>query len=128
MAVHDLESHLGNESPLAALYATDAWVLLLGVGYDACSALHLAEYRLDEPSPTRPYSCYVVDSGQRVLRQFMAIDLDDSDFSLLGMDFEASHPVARAGVGDAQARAMSLRAAVDFAIGWMNQNRKAERP
>lgn len=128
MAVHELESHLGNESPLGALYETDASILLLGVGYDACSALHLAEYRLDGPPPLRSYSCYVVDSGVRALREFTAIDLDDSDFPVLGMDFEASRPVGRAIVGDAQARSMSLRDAVDFAIGWMNHHRKAGQP
>src|SRR5215813_11026393 len=41
MARHDLDSELGEASPLATLEAAAAWVLLLGVGYDRCTAFHL---------------------------------------------------------------------------------------
>ena len=53
MADHRLESHLGEYSPLAKLYRMEASVLLLGVGYQVCSAFHLAEYRYVESPPTR---------------------------------------------------------------------------
>ena len=45
-SVHDLDCHLGDRSPLGWLYAADAAILLLGVDYSACTAFHLAEYRL----------------------------------------------------------------------------------
>jgi aminoglycoside 3-N-acetyltransferase len=35
----------GEASPLARLYDLDAWVLLLGVGYQRNTCFHLAEYR-----------------------------------------------------------------------------------
>ena len=50
-SVHDLECHLGERSPLGWLYERNAAILLLGVGYSACTAFHLAEYRLSgEPA------------------------------------------------------------------------------
>lgn len=40
-----LEDPFGNDSPLGRLYERDAQILLLGVGFDCCTALHLAERR-----------------------------------------------------------------------------------
>lgn len=124
MAGHRLETHLGENSPLGALYAADASILLLGVGYDACSALHLAEYRLKKPKPPHSYTCYVVEAGQRVQKEFTAIHLDDSDFKALGKELEVGIGVPRHTVGDATARLLSMRAAVDFAVDWMNHSRR----
>ncbi|SCF48589.1 aminoglycoside 3-N-acetyltransferase [Micromonospora matsumotoense] len=56
---HDLDCHLGDRSPLGALYAADALVLLLGVDWSVCTAFHLAEYRCRRPAPRRAYRCYV---------------------------------------------------------------------
>jgi aminoglycoside 3-N-acetyltransferase len=36
---------------MGELYAADGQILLLGLGYEACTALHLAEYRLPVPPP-----------------------------------------------------------------------------
>src|SRR5690348_4013758 len=44
MAGHTLVSQLGEHSPLARLAEVQAKVLLVGVGYDKCTAFHLAEY------------------------------------------------------------------------------------
>jgi aminoglycoside 3-N-acetyltransferase len=41
MERHHLDCHLGEESPLGALYDADASILLLGVGYASCTAFHL---------------------------------------------------------------------------------------
>jgi aminoglycoside N3'-acetyltransferase len=54
--------HLGERSPLGWLYAADAAILLLGVGYDACTAFHLAEYRRPSTRPQK-YHCFVADGG-----------------------------------------------------------------
>ena len=59
MAGHRVSCHLGEASPLAKLYERDALILMLGVGYRACSAFHLAEYRYRERPPRRVYSCVV---------------------------------------------------------------------
>lgn len=44
MSGHRLNCHLGESSPLGRLYEAGAWVLLLGIGYEACTCFHLAEY------------------------------------------------------------------------------------
>lgn len=123
VAVHDLTSHLGPRSPIGALYAADATILLAGVGYDACTALHLAEYRLERP-PTQRYRCYVDEGGRRRRLEFVTIYLDDSDFVELGASLDHEPFVRHGTVGNAPARIMPIRAAVDFAEEWMRKHRQ----
>ncbi|MBM0234524.1 AAC(3) family N-acetyltransferase [Micromonospora sp. STR1_7] len=122
---HALTCHLGERSPVGRLYAADGQVLLLGVGFEACSALHLAEYRLPAP-PEREYRCFRVADGRRVRLDFRAVDLDDRDFSELGAALGGAALVRRGQVGRSGAHLLSARAAVDFAVGWLATNRLAD--
>jgi aminoglycoside 3-N-acetyltransferase len=45
VADHSLDDDPGEGSPLARVYDLDGQVLLLGVGHDNNTSLHLAEYR-----------------------------------------------------------------------------------
>ncbi|WP_433394451.1 aminoglycoside N(3)-acetyltransferase [Micromonospora sp. KLBMP9576] len=124
-AVHDLDCHLGERSPLGALYAADAVVLLIGVDWSVCTAFHLAEYRLRRPPADRAYRCYVLDrAGRRVRRDFRAPDVHDADFALIGRALTDAGPVRTGRVGDADCRLVALRVAVDFARGWMDEHRR----
>lgn len=130
MSVHDLDCHLGDRSPLGWLYAADAAILLLGVEYTACTAFHLAEYRLPWNPPVQVYHCFITEEGKRVKREFLAPVLDDSDFALLGAEFEAVTPVdlRQGSVGSVTGRVMPLRAAVDFGVGWLTIQRRRTCP
>lgn len=117
---HAVTCHLGEESPMARLEELDASVLLLGVGFERCSAFHLAEYRLPNPR-RRSYSCVVQDptSSARWL-SYQDVVLDDHDFGNLGADFEEESLVVHTGlIGAATARLFPLRAAVEFAQVWL---------
>ena len=129
-SVHDLDCHLGDRSPLGWLYAVDAAVLLLGVGYSVCTAFHLAEYHLPRPLPVQEYHCFTAEEGGRVERTFNAVALDDSDFAQLGAGLEAISPAAlRQGrVGSGTGRVISLRAAVDFGVTWLTIHRRRPCP
>lgn len=123
-SAHRPDCHLGEQSPLARLYELDAQVLLLGTGYDRCTAFHLAEYRVPA-APYRSYSCVIADGGARTWWSYRDVVLDDSDFAVLGADFERAEPGAvRVGeVGEAHCRLLGFADAVDFAQGWMPEHR-----
>ncbi|NUR43569.1 MAG: AAC(3) family N-acetyltransferase [Streptomyces sp.] len=121
---HALDCLLGERSPLGRLYEEEAYVLLLGVGYETCSAFHLAEYRRPRP-PRRRYDCRVLtDDGPR-WRGYVDVDLDDSDFGVLGRDLEAAADAAivRGRIGTADSRLFPLRWAVDAAGDWLAEHR-----
>jgi len=127
---HDLDCRLGERSPLARLYDAGAWVLLLGVGHQNDTSLHLAEHRADYPSKR------FIDEGAPVLlngrREWAIIhdlDYDDEDFPRIGEAFERETGLARVGqVGRGLARLLPMRPLVDFAVGWMEAHRRPLGP
>ncbi|WP_369220755.1 aminoglycoside N(3)-acetyltransferase [Streptomyces sp. R39] len=122
---HHLDCHLGKHSPLARLYDMRAQVLLLGVGFDRCTAFHLGEYRVMDP-PRRTYRCVIRKDGMRQWWEYEDVALDDSDFGRLGEDFErvsASGAVRKGRVGSASCRLLSFVDAVDYAQSWFLERR-----
>lgn len=123
MKDHKIDCHLGEESPLGKLYTAGTWVLLLGVGYSACTALHLAEYRYLPSPPQRTYRCVIRYRGHRQWRSYSDVVLDDSDFEAIGEDLDKNINVHRGYVGNAECRLMPMRLVVDTAANWMREHR-----
>ena len=113
-AGHELGCHLGESSPLGWLYQVRGAVLLLGVGYGACTALHLAEYRLPGHR-RRDYQCFIVTDGVRRAREFTDAELVDSDFEAMGGLIDGESFVRHGQVGAAYCRLFPIRDIVDFA-------------
>jgi aminoglycoside 3-N-acetyltransferase len=123
-ARHDLDSELGEASPLAAVEAAAGQVLLLGVGYDRCTAFHLAEYRRDGPLPRQEQFCPVLTAEGRRWVTYSGVALDASDFTRLGADFERdTGSVVIGRVGAAVARLLPVRGAVAYARRWQATHR-----
>ncbi|GGK72193.1 aminoglycoside N(3)-acetyltransferase [Mangrovihabitans endophyticus] len=131
MAVHDLRSLLGDRSPLAALERADARVLLLGVGFDKCTAFHLAESRIPD-LPIIELTAVIRTARGREWVRYETAGLSDHDFGDLGADFEFASIVdgflRQETVGAATGRLFPLRAAVRFARDWLAPRRHAHRP
>ncbi len=126
-ADHSLDFGLGEQSPLARIYELDGRVLLLGVGHDSNTSLHLAEYRADYPGRKLALqgSPVMVD-GCRVWRVLQDFNIDSDDFAAIGADFAAVDGNVRRGpVGEGEAQLMSQRRLVDFGVRWMETQRKA---
>jgi aminoglycoside 3-N-acetyltransferase len=121
MARHDLDCQFGEESPLAALEAVDARVLLLGVGFDVCTAFHLAEYRV--PTPKTEHSGAVLTERGREWVTYTDVATNSDDFGELGAAYEPAATIRRGQVGGADARLFPVREAVAFATGWLRDNR-----
>lgn len=121
---HQPNCHFGESSPLAKLYEQDASVLLLGVGFNTCTAFHLAEYRYTAHPPLQTYSCVVMSKGKRRWLTYQDVVLDDEEFEIIGkyLDDEIKKPPGN--VGGAESRIMPLRYAVDFAREWMVTHRR----
>jgi aminoglycoside 3-N-acetyltransferase len=121
---HRPDCHLGEDSPLARLYELGARILLLGTGYDRCTAFHLGEYRMARP-PRRTYRCVIRRDGEPCWWSYEDVALDDGDFGALGADLERDRPgaVRRGVVGAADCRLLDLVEAVDYARGWLERNR-----
>jgi aminoglycoside 3-N-acetyltransferase len=120
---HTLEADLGDDGPLGHLYRLDARVLLIGAGFDACTAFHLAEHRMSRPPRTVKEGAAILRDGQRAWVEFLTLEYDADDFADLGRAFEQEEGVRTGPVGRARSRLFSMRSAVDFASRWLDQNR-----
>ena len=123
---HDLEADLGEETPLSRLYELNGSILLLGVTHENNTSLHLAEYRSEFPGKKYDITgSAMMVNNQRKWVEWKEIDLNPDDFEQLGVDYESSIDYQLGKVGEANARLISLRSIVDFAIEWLPKNRKA---
>ncbi|GGM32560.1 aminoglycoside N(3)-acetyltransferase [Dactylosporangium sucinum] len=120
-AGHTLDDGLGEGSPLARLYEADAWVLLLGVGHDNNTSLHLAEYRADGPKRYLRQGSPMTVDGERRWVEYRELADDTSLFEPLGADFAAVTGAEQVGrVGAGTGRLMRQRALVDFGAHWLS--------
>jgi aminoglycoside 3-N-acetyltransferase len=119
VANHGLDWPLGPDSPLGRLCELDGQVLLIGVGHDRNSTLHLAETRVRQRRAITRRVPVASDNGAI---DWVEIDdvADDNGrlFPALGAAFEATGRIRIGPVGQAEARLMSQRALVDFAVPW----------
>lgn len=125
IADHSYDYGLGELSPLARIYELDGWVLLLGVDHDRNTSLHLAEYRADYPGKTKVQSAApVLIDGERTWRTLFDINIRSDDFKKIGEAMRRAKLVKVGMVGQAQAQWFRQRAAVDFAVEWMEKHRR----
>jgi len=123
-AGHRLDEMFGISSPLGRIYDLEGSVLLLGVGHNSNTSLHLAEYLATWPSKrTHEDGAAVCVDGERTWVTFTDLAIDESDFPVIGGAFEAAGSTRRCRVGHATAALMPQRPLVDFATGWMTEHR-----
>lgn len=122
---HDISNIFGDSSPVGKLYDLDGKVLLIGVGYDKNTSLHLADVRAEYPGK---HSCVehsaVMENGERVWKEYETLFVDGKDFIDIGAAFEAAYTVARAKLGGTEIKMMKQRELVDFAVQWIENNRR----
>ena len=122
---HDMSDIFGDSSPIGRLYELDGYVLLIGVGYDKNTSLHLADVRADYPGKhTVIESSAIQINGQRIWKSYETLAVDGEDFSAIGEAFEQTGQVCHALLGNGILSMMRQRALVDFAVKWIEENRK----
>ena len=119
---HAVDCLLGEQSPLARLEEREAKVLLLGVGWDVCTAFHLAEYRGSSPLMEENSFAIMTKEG-RVWKTVQDVAVNADGFEDLGEIFGEEGFVERGRVGGADARLFSLADAIRYAESWLPLHR-----
>ncbi len=122
---HDLSNIFGDTSPIGKLYELDGKVLLIGVDYDKNTSIHLADVRAKYPGKhTSMEHSAVMENGKRIWKAYETLFVNGEDFVEIGADFETVHTVNRQKLGNAELKLMKQRELVDFAVEWIQKNRK----
>lgn len=122
---HELGNGLGECSPIANIYNRQGWVLLLGVGHENNTSLHLAEHRASY-SGKKAVECKapITRDGMRQWIGYMDLDYESADFGRLGADFGRSGgEIHRGKIAGADAMLMPQRQLVDYGVQWLEQHR-----
>jgi aminoglycoside 3-N-acetyltransferase len=123
---HILEQGFGEDSPLAQVYELDGYVLLLGIDHSNNTSLHLAETRAHFAGKKMAKNgSPIFNDGIRQWTVYEDLDYDEEDFPQLGTDFAKDTGSEIQGlVGKGESRLMSQRVLVDYAVEWLEKNRK----
>ncbi len=114
-APHPIDLPHGLDSPIGRAFELDAQVLLLGVGHDADTTVHLAE-SLASVRYRRPKYAHVSIEGRPVRIDYGEIDHCCERFELLDGWLEARGLQRRGRVGNAETRLVRSRDVVEVAI------------
>jgi len=120
-ADHPLDVPHGLDSPVGRVYAADGQVLLLGIGHDANTTIHLAETMAGVRYRRSKYVTVLRD-GRRVRHPYDEIDHCCQNFDLLDPWLDLARRQVRGVVGHAEARLMRSHDVVETAIGHLRQN------
>lgn len=99
--------------------------LLIGVGYDKNTSLHLADVRAEYPNKHTVIESSVIRfEGRRMWKSYETLAVDGEDFTAIGEAFEQTGQVRHVPLGNGILSMMNQRALVDFAVKWIEKNRK----
>ena len=66
----------------------------------------------------------IMENGERVWKAYETLFVDGEDFNDIGAAFENAHSVNAVKLGNAEIKLMKQRELVDFAVEWIENNRK----
>ncbi len=127
-ANQSLDNSVAEQSPIGRVYDLDGWVLLLGVGYEQNTSLHLADFRANYPGKVSEVNgSAMLVNGRRQWVTYRDDAIGTDDFAAIGAAFEAETDEVIIGkVANATARLMRQRPLVDFAVRWLETNRRTD--
>ena len=120
-ADHPLDVPHGVNSPVGRVHDLDGQILLLGVGHDANTTIHLAE-GLAGVRYRRPKSVTIIEGGELTRYCYGEIDHCCDNFNLVDQWLDASGRQRRGPVGHGEGRLSSARDVVATVTGRLRMN------
>ncbi|OAB43731.1 aminoglycoside N(3)-acetyltransferase [Paenibacillus glacialis] len=123
---HRLDYALSEDSPLGKIYDLEGYILLLGASTNGNTSLHLAEYS-QKNSYIKPkvWEVKVSVDGKEQWTTYDDINNESDDFNMIFDEFKSKTTLVKEGlVGEAVSYLIPQKEIVDFALDWMNKNRR----
>ena len=118
---HKLDYALGENSPLAKIYKRGGKILLIGVGHESNTSLHLSEYRAEHELKIKIFGSPILKEGENVWTQYQDIEFNEDLFPVIGKEYESEYNYSTASVGMTEAKLFNQRKMVDFAVNWLEE-------
>lgn len=119
MSEQPLEDSFGKRSPLGKMMEADVKILLIGVDFDACTALHYAEF-MQENRSFSPQGAAMSVNGERIWQTYDCVDMDADRFPEIAKEYDGE--IVKGTLGQAQVQIVEMRSIVEFGIRWLKKN------
>jgi aminoglycoside 3-N-acetyltransferase len=117
---HPVDVPHGPDSPVGRVHDLDGQVLLLGVGHDGNTTVHLAE-TLSRARYLRPKHCVVLADGKPQRVEYAELDHCCERFALMDEWLAAEGLQRRGEVGHGEARLCRSRAMIEVALARLRE-------
>jgi aminoglycoside 3-N-acetyltransferase len=118
---HPVAFSEGRGGPFEKLYDLGSWILLIGVGFNRCTALHFAE-SLVSRRRVMDVRFPLLDNGRRVWLDVQNVaDDNDAHFPLIGQKYLATKGAKLGLIGAANSMLFPMRSLVDFAVAYFEE-------
>ncbi len=111
---------LAEESPCARLYELKGKVLLLGVDFDKCTCMHLAEYRCDCRPIAIDGAC-IEEDGSEVWKKYLDLSTDNSAFMKVKAIMARKNMIRETTLGNCKIQYFSGSQAIDEATKYFEK-------
>lgn len=118
---HALDSMFSADSPLGRLRELKAKVLLVGVDYDVCTAMHLGEH-LSQTRPIGIQGARVMVNDQAQWIKFLSYIYDSDTFKPIGVSMEVNGLVKQGVLGEASTKLLEYEALTRFTSTYLKQS------
>ena len=123
MSEQPIDDSFGKRSPLAKMMQANVKILLIGVGFDSCTALHYAEFVQDH-RVTSPQGAAILLDGKRVWQTYDCVEMDSDRFPEIAKAFPGN--IVEGSLGQAQIRLVEMKPLVEFGIDWLRNQPATE--
>ena len=118
---HPLAFSEGPGGPFEKLYSLDCRILLVGVGFNRCTALHFAESLVDKRR-VKTLRFPMLDDGRRTWMDVPNVaDDNGTHFPTVGEEFATEERSRRGRIGDAPSVLFPMRSLVDHAVRYFER-------
>ena len=118
---HPLAFSEGPGGPFEKLYNLDCRILLLGVGFNRCTALHFAESLVDRRR-VKTLRFPALDNGRRTWVEVPNVADDNGTlFPVVGEEFATEERARRGRIGDAPSTLFPMRSLVEYAVRYFEE-------
>ena len=119
-SVHPLAFSEGPGTPFGRIHDWDGTILLLGVGFNRCTALHYAE-TVSKKRRTAATRFPRIENGETAWLEVLNVaDDNDRHFPIIGERYVAAGRAVYGNVGEAASSLFPMRDLVDFAVDYFD--------
>ncbi len=123
MSEHPLEDSFGPGSPLGRMMDADVKILLIGVGFDSCTAMHYAEY-VQKRKTWSEQGAAIIEDGRRIWKTYQCLDMDSDRFPEIVLEYPGDIFIGK--LGQAETKLVHMEPLVSFAVRWLDAHPQKE--